>query len=89
MGSGETLPSRPPPTGVAAASVMKCKTVPGPDPSESAAMPLTVACEYCEKPVQREHAVVDAIEEWSHYFCSEACKLAWEEQSALEADEDL
>jgi hypothetical protein len=52
-------------------------------------MPTSVACEYCGKPVQPEKAVVETVEEWSHYFCSEECKVAGGEQSALEAEEDV
>ena len=52
-------------------------------------MPTSVLCEYCGKPVQQEHAIVETVEEWSHYFCSEICKIAWGEQSALEAEEDV
>jgi endogenous inhibitor of DNA gyrase (YacG/DUF329 family) len=49
----------------------------------------SVACEYCGNPVQREHAVVETEEDWSHYFCSETCQIAWHEQSDLEAEEDV
>lgn len=51
-------------------------------------MTRSVACEYCGNPVQRERAVVETMEDWSHYFCSEACKVAWEEKCDPEAEED-
>jgi hypothetical protein len=52
-------------------------------------MTSSVACEHCGNPVLRERAVVETTDDWSHYFCSEACKLAWQEQTDLEVEEDV
>jgi hypothetical protein len=51
-------------------------------------MPNTVECEYCGKPVRHDTALVETVDEWSHYFCSEACKIGWGEQAPLEAEEE-
>lgn len=51
-------------------------------------MPDSVACEHCGKPVQRRTAEVEMVEDWAHYFCSEACKINWGEQAPLEIDDD-
>jgi hypothetical protein len=51
-------------------------------------MAEAVACEYCGKLVEREHAFTEPVEGWPHYFCSEACEIAWGEQGDLQADEE-
>ena len=51
-------------------------------------MTRSVACEHCGNPVPRERAVVETMDDWAQYFCSEACELAWQEQSELEAEEE-
>jgi ribosomal protein L24E len=52
-------------------------------------MPDTLTCEYCGRPVSREQALIETVDDaWTHYFCSEACKIACGEQGPLEADDE-
>ena len=49
-------------------------------------MTEATACEHCGKvilPGKAERVVVD---NWTHYFCSERCKIQWGEADELEED---
>ena len=51
-------------------------------------MTETTSCEHCGNvvPIARAERVV--IDAWTHYFCSERCKLQWGEQGELEEEEE-
>ena len=50
-------------------------------------MPQTTTCEHCGTVIGKEKAERIVVEDWTHYFCSERCKLQWGEQAEIEEDE--
>ena len=51
------------------------------------AMAQTTTCEHCGTVIPRDSAERVVVEDWTHYFCSERCKLQWGEQAEIEEDE--
>ncbi len=51
-------------------------------------MTAPVACEHCGKLVQPRAALVETVDDWPYYFCSEVCKFNWGEQADREMDDD-
>ncbi len=49
-------------------------------------MPETVTCEHCGNLVAKQKAQRLVVEDWTHYFCSERCKLEWGEQGEIEEE---
>jgi len=47
----------------------------------------SVACEHCGKVTPKKTAERLVLEGWTHYFCSERCKIQWSEQEEVEDDE--
>ena len=50
-------------------------------------MTQTTTCEHCGAVVLRDRAERVVFEDWTHYFCSERCKIQWGEQAEIEEDE--
>jgi hypothetical protein len=50
-------------------------------------MAQTATCEHCGTVIPRERAERFIVEDWTHYFCSERCKLQWGEQGEIEEEE--
>lgn len=46
-----------------------------------------VTCEHCGNPIVAGKAERLVAEGWTHYFCSERCKIQWGEQAEIEEDE--
>jgi YHS domain-containing protein len=46
-----------------------------------------VTCEHCGTLTQKAAAERVVVEDWTHFFCSERCKLQWGEQDELHEDE--
>ena len=47
----------------------------------------TVTCEHCGKVTPKKSAEPLVAEGWTHFFCSERCKIQWGEQAEIEDDE--
>jgi FCS type zinc finger protein len=47
----------------------------------------TVTCEHCGKVTPKKTAERLVVEGWTHYFCSERCKIQSGEQDEIEEDE--
>lgn len=50
-------------------------------------MPQTTTCEHCGAVIVIAKAEQFVVEDWTHYFCSERCKIQWGEQAEIEEDE--
>jgi len=50
-------------------------------------MARTTTCEHCGVVISTDKAEQIIVEDWTHYFCSERCKLQWGEQAELEEEE--
>ncbi len=51
-------------------------------------MSRTVPCEHCGNVVAMDKAEQLIVEDWTHYFCSELCKIQWGELAELEREEE-
>ena len=49
-------------------------------------MVQSTTCEHCGRVIARDKAEVLVVEDWTHYFCSENCKIQWGEQAEIEED---
>ena len=49
-------------------------------------MARTTTCEHCGTVIPIEEAERIVVEDWTHYFCSERCKLQWSEQAEIEEE---
>jgi hypothetical protein len=54
---------------------------------EEEAMAQTSTCEHCGAVVETNRAQRIVVEDWTHYFCSERCKIQWGEQGEIEEEE--
>jgi len=50
-------------------------------------MAQTTTCEHCGTVIAKDGAERVVVDEWTHYFCSELCKLQWGEMDEIEEDE--
>jgi hypothetical protein len=50
-------------------------------------MDETTTCEHCGLVVPIAKAERVVADDWTHYFCSERCKILWGEQGELEPEE--
>jgi YHS domain-containing protein len=50
-------------------------------------MAETTTCEHCGKVITTKTAQRVVVEDWTHYFCSELCKIQWGELAEIEEDE--
>ncbi|MCK6555923.1 hypothetical protein L6Q96_15310 [Candidatus Binatia bacterium] len=53
-------------------------------------MPEPKNCEHCGAAIPAETAEspeIVVVDNWTHYFCSERCKLRWGEQGEIEEEE--
>ena len=50
-------------------------------------MAHTTTCEHCGTVVAKETAERIVVDDWTHYFCSERCKILWGEMAEIEEDE--
>ena len=50
-------------------------------------MAQATRCEHCGTVVPIVKAERVVVDDWTHYFCSERCKILWGEQAELEEDE--
>jgi YHS domain-containing protein len=48
----------------------------------------TITCEHCGKVAPKSTAERIVAESWTHYFCSELCKIQWGEQAEIEDEEE-
>jgi len=44
-------------------------------------------CEHCGKVIPPGPAERVVVDNWTHYFCSERCKIQWGEQGEIEEEE--
>ena len=49
-------------------------------------MAETTTCEHCGNVTPMASAERVVIDNWTHYFCSERCKLIWAEQDEIEEE---
>jgi len=47
-------------------------------------MAPTTVCEQCGTVIDTTTAECLVVDDWTHYFCSERCKIQWGEQIELE-----
>lgn len=50
-------------------------------------MPEPKNCEHCGAVIPAGTAETLVVDDWTHYFCSERCKLRWGEQGEIEEEE--
>lgn len=50
-------------------------------------MPQPTNCEHCDAVIPADAAESVVVDNWTHYFCSERCKLQWGEQGEIEEEE--
>ena len=50
-------------------------------------MARTVTCEHCGGVTTTDAAERIVLDDWTHYFCSERCKIQWGEQAEIEEEE--
>ena len=51
-------------------------------------MAETTTCEHCGTVVTTHSAQRVVADDWTHYFCSELCKIQWGEQGEIEEEEE-
>lgn len=47
-------------------------------------MAQTTTCEHCGTVIPLDKAERLVVEDWTHYFCSERCKIQWGEMAEIE-----
>jgi endogenous inhibitor of DNA gyrase (YacG/DUF329 family) len=50
-------------------------------------MAQTTTCEHCGKVITTDEADRFVVDDWTHYFCSERCKIQWGEQGEIEEED--
>ena len=50
-------------------------------------MAQSTTCEHCGTVIPVAKAERLVVEDWTHYFCSERCKIQWGEMAEIDEDE--